>query len=211
MAAGWRLDVFDFGTAEALQCEAREIAREAAFVPSQASAGIDLLMSFARQGNPGRADPLMREVEEAVANARGWHEWLFRMRLEQARAELALARGDWSTAITCATSAMKQSRKVARGKYEAAALAVRAQGLHACGRTREAMLDASVAWEKARKVGDPALKVRVLAPLLQMIGDDDLLHQLRAIVGNVLAALPPDSRQAFERAPAMLTPLVARS
>jgi tetratricopeptide (TPR) repeat protein len=209
MAAGWRLDVFDFGTAEALQCEAREIACEAAFVPSQASAGIDLLMSFARQGNPGRAEPLMREVEEAVANARGWHEWLFRMRLEQARAELALARGDWSTAITHATSAMKQSQRVARGKYEAAALAVRAQALEASGRMPEAMLDAKAAWEKARKVGDPALQVRVLAPLLQIIGDDNLLHQLRAIVGNVLAALPPDSQQAFERAPVLRTPLVA--
>src|SRR6266576_1343157 len=211
MAAGWRLDVFDFATAEALQCEAREIAYEASFVPSQASAGIDLLMSFARQGNPGRAESLLPEVEEAVTNERVWHEWMFRIRLEQAREELALARGDWSTAITCATSAMKQSRKVARGKYEAAALAVRAQALEASGRMPEAMLDAKAAWEKARKVGDPALQVRVLAPLLQMIGDDNLLHQLRAIVGNVLAALPPDSRQAFERAPVLLTPVVARS
>jgi hypothetical protein len=116
-------------------------------------------MSFARQGNPGRAEPLLREVEEAVASARGWHEWMFRMRLEHARAELALARCDWSTAITCATSAMKQSRAVGRGKYEAAALAVRAQGLQSCGRTLEAMLDANAAWEKARQVGDPALQV----------------------------------------------------
>jgi tetratricopeptide (TPR) repeat protein len=211
MAAGWRLDVFDFQTAEALQFEAREIANEAAFVPSQASAGIDLLMSFARQGNPGRAEPLLPEVEEAVVKARGWHEWMFRMRLEQARAELALARGDWSTAITRATSAVKQSHAVGRGKYEAAALAVRAQGLQACGRTREAMLDANAAWEKARQLADPALQVRVLAPLLQIIGDDKLLHQLRAIVGKILAALPPDSRQAFERAPVLCTPLMARS
>jgi predicted ATPase/DNA-binding winged helix-turn-helix (wHTH) protein len=203
MAAGWRLDVFDFHTAEALQCEAREIAYEAAFVPSQASAGIDLLMLFARQGNPGRAEMLLREVEDAVVHARGWHEWMFRMRFEQAQAELALARGDWSTAITRATFAMKQSQAVGRGKYEAAALAVRAQGLLVCGKTREAMLDANAAWEKARKVGDPALQVRVLAPLLQVIGNDELMHQLRGIVGKVAAALPPDSRQAFERAPAV--------
>jgi len=203
MAAGWRLDVFDFHTAEALQCEAREIAYEAAFVPSQASAGIDLLMLFAREGNPGRAETLLPEVEDAVVHARGWHEWMFRMRLEQAQAELALARGDWSTAITRATSAVKQSQAVGRGKYESAALAVRAQGLQACGKTREAMLNASAAWEKARKVGDPALQVRVLAPLLQIIGDDELLRQLRGIVGKVLAALPPDSRSAFEQAPAV--------
>ena len=205
MASGWRLDVFDFKTAEALQWEAREIANEAAFVPSQASAGIDLLMSFARQGSPGRAEPLLPEVEQAVVNARGWHEWMFRMRLEQARAELALARGDWSTAMTHATSTIKQSQASGRGKYEAAALAVRAQALQACGRTREAMPDANAAWKKAQQVGDPALQVRVLTPLLQIIGEDELLHQLRTIVDKILAALPPDSRQAFERSPILAT------
>lgn len=208
VAAGWRLDVFDFQTAEALQFEAREIANEAAFVPSQASAGIDLLMSFARQGNPGRADLFLREVEEAVVKARGWHAWMFRMRLEHALAELALAREDWSTAITRATSAIKQSHAVGRGKYEAAALAVRAQALQACGKTREAMLDANAAWAKAGQVGDPALQVRVLAPLVQIIGEEKLVHQLRDIVAKVLAALPPDSQQAFERAPVLRTSLV---
>jgi len=199
MSAGWCLDVFDFAKAEALQCEAREIAYEAAFVPSQASAGIDLLMCFARQGNPGRAESLLQEVEDAVLHARGWHEWMFRMRLEQAQAELALARGDWSTAVTRATSARKQSQAAGRGKYEAAALAVRAQALQAGGKKREALADAKAAWEKARQVGDPALQVRVLAPLLPLMGDDKLLHQLRAIVGKVVAALPADSRQAFEQ------------
>jgi tetratricopeptide (TPR) repeat protein len=53
MAAGWRLDVFDFRTAQALQCEAREIAREAAFVPSQVSAGIDLLLTLCSTGRSG--------------------------------------------------------------------------------------------------------------------------------------------------------------
>jgi tetratricopeptide (TPR) repeat protein len=205
MAAGWHLDVFDFQKAEALQLEAREMANEAGFVPTQASAGIDLLMSFARQGNPGRAEPFLREIEEAVVKSRGWHEWMFRMRFEQARAELALARGDWSTAITCATSALKQSQAVRRGKYEAAALAVRAQGLQACARTPEAIQDANAAWKKARQLGDPALQVRVLAPLLQIIAEDELLHQLQTIVAKIFAALPPDSRQAFERAPVLVT------
>ena len=205
MAAGWHLDVFDFRKAEALQLEAREIANQAGFVPSQASAGIDLLMSFARQGNPGRAEPLLREVEEAVGKSRGWHEWMFRMRFEQARAELALARGDWSTAITSATSTLKQSRAVARGKYQAAALAIRAQGLEAFGRTREALQDAKAAWRKARQVGDPALQIRVLAPLLQTVGENELLHQLRTSVDRILGSLPPDSRQTFLQSPVLTT------
>jgi hypothetical protein len=69
------------------------------------------------------------------------------------------------------------------------------------------MLDANAAWEKARQVGDPALQVRVLAPLLAIIGDDELLKQLRTIIGRVLPALPEDSRQAFERAPAVCAAL----
>ena len=73
---------------------------------------------------------------------------------------------------------------------------------------REALVDASAAWEKARQVGDPALQVRVLAPLLQIIGDDTLVHQLRAIVGKIVSALHPDSRQAFERAAVMHSALM---
>jgi DNA-binding winged helix-turn-helix (wHTH) protein/tetratricopeptide (TPR) repeat protein len=210
MAAGWRLDVFDFSKAEALQREAREIASEAAFVPSQVSAGIDLLLSYARQGNPERAEPLLREVDEAMAKARGWHEWLFRLRLEQARAELALARGDWAMAITRATSAIQQSRRVARGKYEAAGLTVRAQGLQAIGRPREAVRDANLASSVARRVGDPALQVRILASLLCIIGDDELLQEVRAIIAKVRAALPAGSRQAFEAAPLVRTALTGR-
>jgi hypothetical protein len=105
---------------------------------------------------------------------------------------------------------MKQSQAVGRGKYEAAALAVRAQALQAFGKTQEAMLDANAAWKKACKVGDPALQVRVLAPLLEIVGDDELLCQLRAIIGKVFAALPPDARQAFERAPVLHTSLMTR-
>jgi len=80
-----------------------------------------------------------------MSKARGWHEWLFHLRLAQARPELALARGERSTAITRATSAIHQSRTVARGKYEAAALTVRALALHARGRTHEALGDANLA------------------------------------------------------------------
>src|SRR5215475_6307982 len=66
----------------------------------------------------GRHAKLMKRCQKRS----GWHEWLFHLRLAQARPELALARGERSTAITRATSAIHQSRTVARGKYEAAAL-----------------------------------------------------------------------------------------
>lgn len=198
MSSGWRVDVFDFKTAEMLQQEAREIAREAGFVPSLASAGIDLLLTHARQHDPGRAETLLRDVEDAVDKARGWHAWLFRMRLEQARAEIALAREDWTAAAAFATSALQQSRACARGKYEAAALATRSQALWAQQRKRDARRDARSACAIARQFGDPALLVRTLASLLPIVGDDTVLQEARSAAGQVRAALPSDARQAFE-------------
>jgi tetratricopeptide (TPR) repeat protein len=201
MAAGWRLDVFDFAGAEALQSEARQIAADAQFVPTQASAGIDLLMTYARQDDPGRAERLRPEIQEAVANARGWHGWLFQLRLQQAYAEIALARADWPAAVAFATAALGHSRASGRRKYEAAALTTRARAQYALGRTREAIQDAKSACAIARKVGDPALAVRTFAPLLPVIGGDALLHELRQRTASVLEALPGDARTAFSQAP----------
>jgi ATP/maltotriose-dependent transcriptional regulator MalT len=199
MAAGWRSDVFDFKTAETLQQEAREIAREARFIPSLASAGIDLLLTYARQHDPERAEALLRDVEDAVAKARGWHEWLFKMRLAQARAEIALAGEDWTAATDFATSALQQSRAAARGKYEAAALSARSQALWAQKRVRDARRDARAAWAIARRFGDPALLVRTIALLLPIVGDDDTaLQEARSAAGRIREALPSDARQAFD-------------
>jgi len=43
-----------------------------------------------------------------------------------------------------------------------------------------------------------------------IVGDDELLHELHAIVGKVRAALPPGSRQALEAAPLVPTALTHR-
>jgi DNA-directed RNA polymerase specialized sigma24 family protein len=73
------------------------------------------------------------------------------------------------------------------------------------------MRDATSACDTARRVGDPALQVRILAALLPIIGDDKLLHELRAIVDKVLAALPPETRQVFEEVPLVHSALMGRS
>ena len=205
MAAGWHLDVFDYAGAEALQSEARQIASEEHFVPTLASAGIELLMTYARQEEPGRAEGIQREVEDAVRNARGWHAWLFRLRLEHAYAELALARAEWTAAADYATSAIDCSRAAGRGKYEAAALAIRSRARHALGRTQEASEDARAACVIARKVSDPALEVKTFAQLLPVIGDDALLLELRKSVSRVMKALPSNLRTRFAEAPILRT------
>jgi hypothetical protein len=63
--------------------EARELAH-VAFQPALVSAGIDLLLIYARSHDPGRAEPLLAEVESAVQQASGWHAWKWKMRLSHA-------------------------------------------------------------------------------------------------------------------------------
>ena len=91
--------------------EARELAHRVAFEPPLVSAGIDLLMIFARQQDPGRAEGLLDETAQAVQKASGWHAWKWDMRLSQARAELAVAREAWGEAVEAATHVIDQSRR----------------------------------------------------------------------------------------------------
>ena len=86
------LSLGDLEGAMAGAFEARELAHRVAFEPPLVSAGIDLLMIFARQQDPGRAEALLDETAQAVQKASGWHAWKWDMRLSQARAELAVAR-----------------------------------------------------------------------------------------------------------------------
>jgi hypothetical protein len=142
MQAGLHLSVFDLVGAEALQREARELAQSLDFAPTIVSAGIDLLLTFARRHDPGSGETLLRETTVAAATTPGWHEWLWRLRLCQVRAELALARGTFDTAVVEASEGIEQSRARRRPKYEALGLITRAHALNALGRTREAIDDA---------------------------------------------------------------------
>ena len=201
MSAGFRQELFDFDGAEALSQEARETALSAGFVPPAVSAGIDLLLNYARRQDPDRGDRLVAEVEETVARAGGWHGWLWRLRLTQARAELALARGKWDEAIQGATSTIEQGRARRRLKYQACGFVTRADAHAALGQVREARADLASALELARSIDDPALVLRVLSALLRVDGTDALATEARRMVTRIAAALPQDSvRQRFEAA-----------
>ena len=91
MSAGVYMALGDYEQVAATAEEARELARSLAFAPPRVSAGIDLLLVRARQQEPGQAKSVLEEVAAVAASASGWHGWLWRIRLSQARAELALA------------------------------------------------------------------------------------------------------------------------
>ncbi len=193
MAAGLHLTLFDFDSAQALQSEAQELAKTVAFTPPIVSAGIDSLLMFARQHQPGRAERLLDETTAAAALTGGWHGWLWQLRLTQARAELAVARDAYDDAILEASSAIEQSRGRSRPKYEALGLMTRARALHARERTREAIDDAKAAVTIAERIGDPALLLLALDALIGIDGTDQLLNQARAVSDRIARALPDEA------------------
>lgn len=159
MRSGVHLSVFDFAGADALQREARDLAQRFSFPPSYISAGIDMLLTCARRGDPGAAEALLQETADAAGRTPGWHEWLWQLRLGQARAELALARDDVQTAVAEATVGIANCHALKRPKYEALALITRARALNRLGRTPEAIADARQAVALAGAMHDPAVQL----------------------------------------------------
>jgi DNA-binding SARP family transcriptional activator len=199
MSGGYRLDLGDFARHEALAHEARELAFSSSFAPPAASAGIDLLLNYARRGEVGRAEALLSEVATAVEKAAGFHGWLWRLRLAYARAEIALARGAFEDGLRWSEQAIGQSSATDRPKYRAAGLAARARSLAGLGQHARARLDAGAAVELARRLDDPALFVRLVGQLAELVADERVADDAGAAVRRILSCLSdPDVRRAFE-------------
>jgi tetratricopeptide (TPR) repeat protein len=173
------------------------------------SAGIDLLLTWARQQDVGRADSLVEEVASAAERTAGFHGWLWKLRLAEARAEIALARDRPQEALGWADEAIEQSRIRGRAKYQVLGLVTRAQALIGLGRTREAIADLRAALALAHSIGDSALLLRAAAGLIAIDGDDVLAAEARRVVDRIVEALPnSEMKHQFESA--ALTRLVLK-
>ena len=167
----------------------------------EVSAGLDLLFNFARRQEPERAEKLIAEVAAAVEEAGGSHGWLFRLRLAQARAEIALARGRWEESLRLVEITLRHSRDRGRVKYKVLGLKTRGQALGSLGRTHEAIVDLRNALDAAHRTGDPSLFLNVAAALLAVEDDPDLAHEAYSTAQGMRAALPNDQmRWIFEGA-----------
>ena len=199
MEAGVHLAIFDLEGAEALQREAQELARSLSFAPTLVSASIDLLFTMARRHDPGSAELLLRETAAAALSTPGWHEWLWKVRLSEARAELALARDEPHVAIVEATAAIEQSRARSRRKYEALGLATRAAARQRLGQTKQAIADACAAVSVAREILDPALLLYTLGAHLAVEGSDELAAEAVTLYQRIRSVLPDDTtKQRFD-------------
>jgi tetratricopeptide (TPR) repeat protein/predicted Ser/Thr protein kinase len=192
MFAGLHIALGDYQRGEELVLEARDLAQRIAFPPAFVSAGLDLLFIYARTHQPGRAEALIDEVSRSVTAASGWHGWLWRLRLSQARAELALARGDWDRVVIEATEGIESSTARSRPKYVALGLIARAEAQHAAGQQAPALADAARAVATARTLGDPAVLLKALTVHLKMGGDDTLADQVRECQDRILLHIDDD-------------------
>ena len=188
----------DFPGAETLALEAQDLARRVNFVPPVVSAGIDLLLIYARSHEPGRAEELLDGVARSVVNASGFHGWNWRLRLWQARAEIAYAEGDWNKAVEAANHSVEESQARHRVKYEALGLATRARARGELAQMPLAIEDASRAVTLARNLGDPAVLIDALALQLTLDGNDALASEAKRTVDQVLTKLSnPRLRKCF--------------
>ena len=199
MAAGLHLNMFDYEGAEALRAEARELARSAAFAPPLVSSNIDALLAFARCHNPGPAEQLLQQTVADATATGGWHQWLWQLRLAQARAEIALARNALDDAVAMATETIDVSRARRRPKYEALGFMTRARSLHAAKRTQAAIADARHAVEIATAIADPSVQLLALDTLLELDGTDELTLQTCAVIERIERSLPDDALRAVFR------------
>jgi class 3 adenylate cyclase/DNA-binding XRE family transcriptional regulator/tetratricopeptide (TPR) repeat protein len=199
ISAGYHLDIFDFSGHEAIAEEARELARSANLLNPLVSASLDLLFNYVRRGDVARAEDILASVAETVERAAGAHGWLWRLRLMEARAELALTRGDWEESLRLAERAIVECRERGRVKYEAFGRETRARALAALGRRHEAISEARSNVVFVRPLGAPAQFLRAAALQLSLDGDDLLLKEARAAAQQIAVALPTNElRRTFE-------------
>jgi tetratricopeptide (TPR) repeat protein len=193
MSSSCHFDVYDFAGHKAVVQEGHELARANNVQQAIVSGHIDLLFNHVALGDVGGAEAILSAVAETVANAAGNHGWLWRLRLAQAEAELALARGDWEEALRLADVSISHSQPRGRVKYHTFGLGTRASALAALGRKREAIATARLGLNLIRPIGAPALFVRAAAGLLALEGDDSVLAEARGAVEHISSALTSDT------------------
>jgi hypothetical protein len=109
--------------------EAAELGARARFAIAEVQAGIDQIFTDLLEREPGRAETRWPALWERAQAAKGWHQWLMVGRLTEARAEIALAKGDLEGAAEAAHTAIGEATSVSRRKYETAARLVLGRAL----------------------------------------------------------------------------------
>jgi predicted ATPase len=194
MSGGTYLSLYDYETAEALAEEACALGRAVSFMPPVISSSLDLVLIAARRGDLSRARAALDEVVKPAEAAGAWHGWVWRMRLDELRAEIALRAGDFEGTIEAATRGLERATQNDRPRYRVWTRCLRAQALAALA--RDAGEDFDMALADARSTSEPALLLHALRASLAARPDEALRAEAQALVNAIAASHPEETTRA---------------
>jgi class 3 adenylate cyclase/tetratricopeptide (TPR) repeat protein len=176
MSSALYRDLFQLDEAIRRNQEAEELGAAAGFANAVLQSGIDQLFTDLARGEVGRAEARWPELWDRTQDIKGTHQWLMAGRLAEARAEIALAKGEHTEAARLAQEAIDQSRQVRRTKYELAARLVLGRALMALGQSERGIDQLRTALDGIQQLGHPPTLWRAwwaLGSALAQAGRDD--------------------------------------
>jgi class 3 adenylate cyclase/tetratricopeptide (TPR) repeat protein len=176
MWSGTIRELMDPAEARRFSERALEMGRQSAFGASIGSSTLDLALLDLGDGNLGSVEAAVPKVAEMAVQIKGFHKWLFEVRLAHLIAELSLAQGRGDVAAEAARRAVEKADGLSRRKYAAMSRTTLARALLATGKPVEATAVAREAASLAAAVGHPHTLWRATAALAAAAaaaGDDD--------------------------------------
>lgn len=210
MWAGALREMGDLRQARSLNEEALDYARKAAFLGAEVSARIDLLFVDLEEGEVGRSQASLPELLQAAERSKGWHQWLWTVRLLEARAEAALLAGSLEEAAGAAQEVLEHALRPGRLKYACRARTVLGRAMLGLGNPEEGLSEFRRGIEDAERLGHaptlwPALAG--LAEALDALGDEaaaeEARRRTRSAVEEFAAGLSADHRRTLLSSPAL--------
>ena len=167
MRAGALREIGDLAAARAQSQEGLELAMESGFPPAAISARLDLLYTDLLSGDAGAAEREIPDLAEALEGAKGFHQFLWTIRLVAARSETAFQTGRYEDAISFGQTAIEEAERFGRRKYDCLVRVPLARSLVATGRPDEAAEIVTRAVVEAERLGHLPSRWAALAALAE--------------------------------------------
>ena len=153
MRAGALREIGDLSSARAQSEEGLELAKDSGFPPAAISARLDLLYTDLAAGDVGAAERTIPDLAVALESAKGFHQFLWSIRLGAARAEATRLAGRYDEAISFARTALSETERFGRPKYDCLVRVPLARALVATGQPEEAVEVVGRAVVEAERIG----------------------------------------------------------
>lgn len=217
MIAGALREIFDLEGARNRNEEAIELGRQAAFPNVIFQGRADLIYVDLAAGDVGAAQAAIPKMMEDIPALKGWHEWLVRGRVQQARAEAALAAGNFEDAAGAARAAIEEAKGMRR-KYETLGMIVYASSLVGLKELEKAQRAFEQALDLAEQLKHSPTLWRCLAGASQLqhrLGNDDaaaaLSERAISLIERYASSLTETHKQGFLAAESVHKILMGKS